>query len=192
MIVLSRDFYGREDVVAIARELLGKIIITRFNGLYTSARITETEAYAGITDKASHAYGNRRTKRTEIMYGPPGHAYVYLCYGIHHLFNVVCNAPEIPHAVLIRGAIPLEGVSIMLQRTGKKSPGKNFLRGPGNFSKALGIYTFHTGLDLLHSDIIIVDDGFRFDEDKILFTPRIGVDYAGEDAKLPYRFTIKD
>src|SRR5690606_22682341 len=128
----------------------------------------------------------------EIMYGPPGHAYVYLCYGIHHLFNVVCNAPEIPHAVLIRGAIPLEGVSIMLQRTGKKSPGKNFLRGPGNFSKALRIYIFHTGVDMRQSDIITADGRFSLYEDKILFTPRRAVDQAGQDAKLPYRLTIQD
>ena len=121
--VLNEDFYTRKDVVKIAKDLLGKVIITFFDDKFTAARITETEAYNGIVDKASHAYNNRRTKRTEIMYSPGGAAYVYLCYGIHHLFNVVTNLKDVPHAVLVRAAEPLFGIEAMLARTNKKKVG---------------------------------------------------------------------
>ncbi|MBS1655586.1 MAG: DNA-3-methyladenine glycosylase, partial [Bacteroidetes bacterium] len=107
MIKLPLSFYQRSDVLQIARELLGKIIVTRWNGITTSARIVECEAYNGIIDQASHAAGGRRTARTEIMYKEGGHAYVYLCYGIHQMFNVVTNDKDIPHAILIRGAEPI-------------------------------------------------------------------------------------
>src|ERR1700754_5004031 len=146
---LSYSFYNRPDVVKIAKELIGKVIVTRFDGLLTSGRIVETEAYAGHIDRASHAWNGRRTNRTEIMYSKGGNAYVYLCYGIHHLFNVVTNAKDIPHAILVRGVQPLEGVDIMLLRTGKKKADYTLTRGPGNVSKALGIYTHHTGFNLL-------------------------------------------
>src|SRR5689334_6239605 len=108
--VLPGSFYTRTDVVKIARELLGKVLVTNFDGVHTAGVIVETEAYAGETDKASHAYGGRRTQRTEIMYMHGGAAYVYLCYGIHHLFNVVTNARDTPHAILIRAIEPIEGI----------------------------------------------------------------------------------
>ena len=104
---LSVEFYSREDVVLISKELIGKVLCTNVKGVVTKGIITETEAYAGATDKASHAYGNKRTLRTEIMFGPPGRSYVYLCYGVHSLFNVVTNQKNVPHAVLIRGIYPL-------------------------------------------------------------------------------------
>lgn len=192
MKILPLSFYKRNDVVEIAKDLLGKIIVTEFDGLLTTARIVETEAYAGCTDKASHAYGNRRTGRTEVMFGTPGRAYVYLCYGIHHLFNVVTNMPGTPHAVLIRAVEPVKGTEIMQQRTGKIEPGYSITRGPGNVSRALGIKTIHTGYNLLTSQLIIKDDGFVFDSNLIQQTPRIGVAYAGEDALLPYRFFIRN
>ncbi len=113
---LNRDFYQREDVLSISRELLGKILCTNFDGKFTNGMIVETEAYAGETDHASHAYGGRRTNRTETMYSPGGTAYVYLCYGIHHLFNVVTNAEDNPHAILIRAIEPIKGIESMLQR----------------------------------------------------------------------------
>ena len=163
--------------------------ITKFDGLRTAARIVEVEAYAGVTDKASHSYGGRRTNRTEIMYGAAGTAYVYLCYGIHHLFNIVTNKKDIPHAILVRAVEPIEGIDIMLQRTGKKKADYTLTKGPGNVSKALGISTQHTGSNL-NDQIIVADDGFE--PAAIVATPRIGVDYAGEDALLPYRFIIKD
>jgi DNA-3-methyladenine glycosylase len=187
---LVDSFYSGEDVVKIAKSLLGKILITRFDGITTSGRIVETEAYEGVTDRASHAFGGRRTKRTEIMFGDGGRAYVYLCYGIHHLFNVVTNKREVPHAVLIRAVEPLEGVDEMLKRTGKKKLDFTLTRGPGNVSKTLGISTHHSGVNLQKNEIFISDDGFKIGKKHIVITPRIGVDYAGDDAKLPYRFFL--
>jgi DNA-3-methyladenine glycosylase len=188
---LDYSFYGRKDVVKIARELLGKIITTEFNDGRTSGRIVETEAYHGAVDRASHAYGGRRTRRTEIMFGEAGTAYVYLCYGIHHLFNVVTNRMDIPHAILIRAAEPLEGIPLMLRRTGKKKPDSTLTSGPGNLSKALGLLTVHTGSSLSGDEVFIADDGYRPRKAEIGVSPRIGVDYAGPDAELPYRFYVK-
>ena len=188
---LKQEFYNRKDVLQIARELLGKIIVTKFDGIITSGRIVEVEAYAGVKDKASHAFGGRRTARTEIMYHPGGTAYVYLCYGIHHLFNIVTNEQDVPHAILVRAVEPLEGIPDMLIRTGKKKADYTLTKGPGNVSKALGIATRHTGCTLLQDEIIIGSDGFVPPSSDIAATPRIGVDYAGEDALLPYRFIVK-
>ena len=188
---LDHSFYDRDDVVLIAKELLGKILITNKNGIITSGRIVETEAYNGVIDKASHAYGGRRTKRTEVMFGKAGTAYVYLCYGIHFLFNVVTNTIGIPHAVLIRGIDPMEGIADMLIRTGKPTLDSTLTRGPGNVSKALGITTADTVQDLLGETIFIADDGFLYEPAWIGKSERIGVDYAAEDALLHYRFYIR-
>lgn len=189
---LDHSFYDREDVTTIARELLGKVLVTNFNGILTSGRIVETEAYAGAGDKASHAYGNRRTARTEVMFGKPGTAYVYLCYGIHHLFNVVTNRKDVPHAILIRAVEPMQGIDEMLHRTGKLRADHTITRGPGNVSRALGIFTHHTGISLLSDEIFISTDGFKLKKDQIIVTTRIGVDYAAEDSLLPYRYIVKD
>lgn len=189
---LGYNFYNRNDVAKIARELLGKVLVTRWDSIITSGRIVETEAYNGVVDRASHAYNGRRTARTEVMFSDAAKSYVYLCYGIHHLFNVVTNAKGTPHAVLVRAVEPLEGIDAMLQRTGKRTPDHTLTSGPGNVSKALGIHTLHSGVSLLDDMIFIADDGFKLRNSGILATPRIGVDYAQEDAKLPYRFIIKD
>lgn len=189
--ILSQSFYANDNVVSVARELLGKVLCTSLGDGMTSAIIVETEAYEGITDKASHAYGGRRTKRTEPMFGPGGRAYVYLCYGIHHLFNVVTNQQGIPHAVLIRAGEPLSGTGLMLQRRSKSKPDKTLLAGPGSLAKALGITTDHTGLSLTQGEIWIEDQGFEIDNDSIVVGPRVGVDYAGKDALRPYRFSAK-
>jgi DNA-3-methyladenine glycosylase len=188
---LDYSFYKRANVVRVARDLLGKILITNFSGHLTSGRIVETEAYNGIGDKASHAYGGRRTQRTEIMFGEPGAAYVYLIYGIHHLFNVVTNKKDVPHAILIRALEPLEGIPLMLRRTGKTRLDFTLTKGPGNASRALGLLTAHTGSSLLGGEVFIGDDGYRLRKDQVGVSPRIGVDYAAEDAGLPYRFFIK-
>lgn len=185
---LTRDFYLRDDVVEVSTDLLGKVLCTNLCGELTRAVITETEAYAGVTDKASHAYGNRRTKRTEPLYGPGGSAYVYLCYGLHHLFNVVTNERGIPHAVLIRAGAALEGTDVMLRRRQKDSVDKTLLAGPGSFAKALGITTEHTGLSLLGSRIWIEDRGIEIGDETVVVGPRVGIDYAGDDAQRPYRF----
>jgi len=188
---LPPDFYQRKNVVQVSKDLLGKLLVTKNEGIVTSGRIVEVEAYAGAVDKASHAYGGRRTKRNEIMYADGGVAYVYLCYGIHHLFNVVTHLANTPHAVLIRSLEPVEGIDEMLRRTGKKKLDNTLTKGPGNVSKALGIFTFQSGRSLQSDELFLADDGFRFTKKQIQASPRIGVDYAGEDALLPYRFYIK-
>jgi len=190
---LKAEFYQRSNVIQIAKELLGKILVTKWNGIETSGRIVEVEAYNGIVDKASHASGGRRTNRNEVMYGEGGVSYVYLCYGIHHLFNVVTNRPETPHAILIRALDPMKGVDVMLERTGKKKLDYTLTKGPGNVSKALGIsFKQHSGLSLLSKELFIAEDDFKLRRKDIVASPRIGVDYAGEDARLPYRFFIKE
>lgn len=188
---LAIDFYKRENVLQIAEELLGKLLVTKKDNITTSGRIVECEAYAGAPDKASHAYGGRRTDRNEVMYGEAGVAYVYLCYGIHHLFNVVTHSRDIPHAILVRSLEPVKGIRDMLMRTGKKHLNSTLTKGPGNLSKALGIYTSDTGSLLTGKNIFLADDGFSFSKKEIFTSPRIGVDYAGKDALLPYRFYIK-
>ncbi len=189
--VLQQDFYTRANVVQIARDLLGKFLITDIEGVYTSGMIVETEAYAGVGDRASHAYSNRRTNRTEIMYAEGGTAYVYLCYGIHHLFNVVTNRKDTPHAVLIRAIEPVDGIEDMLLRRGKDKVQPSLTAGPGAMSVALGIKTTHTGLSLTGDMIWIEDRGIKLPKKDILAGSRVGVSYAKEDALLPYRFSVK-
>jgi DNA-3-methyladenine glycosylase len=187
---LSLDFYRRDDVLVVAKELLGKLLVTKWDRITTSGRIVEVEAYNGPVDKASHAFGGRRTLRNESMYAKGGISYVYLCYGIHHLFNVVTNGEGTPHAVLVRAVEPVKGIEHMLQRV-KKNFDHSLTRGPGNLTKALGILTRHSGYSLQSTDLFIADDGFRYSSKEIAASPRIGVDYAGDDALLPYRFYIK-
>jgi DNA-3-methyladenine glycosylase len=191
--ILPRNFYTRPDVVAIARELLGKVLYANVGNEISAGIITETEAYAGITDKASHAYNNRRTPRTEIMYHNGGTAYVYLCYGIHSLFNIVTSVDDQPHAVLIRGIKPLLGVETMKHRSGKPKLSEQDGIGPGKVARLLGIAVRHSGLDMCAETVAgdriwVQDEGVRVAEDEIITGPRIGIDYAGEDALLPYRF----
>jgi len=188
---LPLDFYQQHNVCAIAKQLIGKVLVTCFENTLTAGRIVETEAYNGVSDKASHAYGGRFTNRTAVMYESGGIAYVYLCYGIHHLFNVVTNEASVPHAVLIRGIEPVHGIEQMLQRFKKPKFDHSIGRGPGNVSKALDIKVGHTGTSLVESSIFISDDGWKTKKANIIATPRIGVDYAEEDALLPYRFILK-
>jgi len=189
---LQVEFYRRENVLLIAKELLGKLLVTKKDGIITSARIVECEAYAGAADRASHAFGGKITKRNTVMYEAGGIAYVYLCYGIHHLFNVVTHVRGTPHAILIRSAEPVKGIETMLYRTGKKQLDSSLTRGPGNVSKALGISTSDTGISLTGKTIFLADDGFEYPKKDIQASARIGVDYAGADALLPYRFYIRD
>ena len=199
---LEKEFYLSEDVVQVSKDLLGKFLCTKIDGKLTAGIITETEAYAGEIDKASHAYGNRRTKRTEIMFADGGMSYVYLCYGIHHLFNIVTNFKDTPHAVLVRAIMPVDGLETIFKRRNiitNKEPAayveadkKNKIAGgPGTVSQALGIKTIHSGLDLTGKVIWIEDRGLTVPKKNIIAGPRIGVDYAGEDALLPYRFILK-
>ncbi|MBC7553934.1 MAG: DNA-3-methyladenine glycosylase [Taibaiella sp.] len=189
--VLQESFYTRADVVQIARDLLGKVLVTQVNGLYTAGMIVETEAYAGIADLASHAAHGRRTNRTEVMYSKGGVAYVYLCYGIHHLFNVVTNAADVPHAVLVRGIEPIDGIDIMLLRRNKNRLTPALTAGPGSLSAALGITTNLTGAPLSGPEITIEDRGIITADADIVAGTRVGVGYAGEDALQPYRFSVR-
>ena len=188
---LKRNFYHREDVVLIARELLGKYLFTNFNNKLTGGIITETEAYIGLTDRASHSFGGRRTARNEHMYAGPGTAYVYICYGIHHLFNVVTNKKDIPDAVLIRAVHPTHGIETILKRRGMKELKKNISGGPGTVGVALGINKIHSGIDLLSDKIWIEDKKLIVDPKKVTVSKRIGVESAGEAAHYPYRFVLK-
>lgn len=188
---ISLDFYQRKDVVAIAKELLGKIIITNFDGVTTSGRIVETEAYVAHIDKASHSFCGKRTSRNEHMYAAAGTAYVYICYGMHQMFNIVTNDKDVPDAVLIIAIEPLEGIDTMLKRTGKQQLDFTLTKGPGNVGKALGIFKKHSGLHLLDEEIYLIDDGFKLKDDEMGISGRIGIASAGADALLPYRFYIK-
>jgi DNA-3-methyladenine glycosylase len=188
---LPDSFYLRKDVVKIARELLGKSLYTNIDKIFTGGIITETEAYNGEVDRASHAFGGRRTERTEIMYGEGGTAYVYLCYGIHSLFNVVTNKKNTPHAVLIRAIYPTEGIEYIRKR--RRKPGGDVPElciGPGTVSQGLGIHYTHTGKKLSGDEMWIEDHGLKIPSHKIIIGPRVGIDYAGKDALLPYRFRI--
>ena len=191
MTKLPLDFYKRENVLQVANDLIGKLLVTKWNGILTSGRIVEVEAYEGIIDRASHAYGGRRTKRNEIMYGEGGKAYVYLCYGIHHLFNVVTHGRDTPHAILIRAVEPVKGITTMLERTGKGVADNTLTRGPGNVSKALGIHTTHSGYSLLSNELYLADDAFTYPKKQVMRSARIGVDYAGPHALWPYRIYVK-
>ncbi len=186
-LTLVRTFYQQEDVLLIARSLLGKVIVTEIDGELTSGYILETEAYAGIKDRASHAFGGRRTARTETMYGRGGTSYVYLCYGIHCLFNVVTNVEGTPHAVLVRALRPLHGIEVMRKR---RAPNRFTTHGPGTLSQALGIRMEHNATDLVNGNIRIEDHGVVVPSKAVIISPRIGVDYAGADSLLPYRFRI--
>ena len=253
MAVLPKSFYTRPNVVRISRELLGKFVFTRVRNRVTGGMIVETEAYAGATDRASHAYGNRRTKRTEVMFHEGGIAYVYFCYGMHSLLNVVTNVDGIPDAILIRGILPTDGIPTMLRRRGKKALAESLevvekqrvrlatrlravrygvahrlskesclsriplegeaalsrqptsasrgefdsariLRtlaaGPGTLTKALGIDCSFNGRNLASSVIWIEDRGVKVKASDILPSPRVGVDYAGPDARRPWRFRL--
>lgn len=185
------SFFSRKDVVQIARELIGKIVVTKLDGVLTSGRIVETEAYVAFTDKASHAFAGRRTPKNDHMYEAPGTAYIYICYGMHHMLNVVTNKAGVPDAVLIRAVAPIDGVEKMVERTGKKNLDPTITRGPGNVGKALGVFKHHSGASFLNDDIYLLDDDFKIGNSEIGISKRIGVESAGADALLPYRFYVK-
>jgi DNA-3-methyladenine glycosylase len=188
---LQPEYYQNEDVVGLAKDLLGKVLYTRVGDEITAGIIVETEAYFGIKDKASHAYGGRRTNRTEIMYGAGGIAYVYLCYGMHNLFNVVTSVENDPHAVLIRGIEPLVGIEVIEERRNMPYIKGAISAGPGSAAKALGIDKAFNAKDLNGDEIWIEDHGILYKEEDIAASPRVGIAYAKEHALLPWRFFVK-
>ncbi|MEM7107638.1 MAG: DNA-3-methyladenine glycosylase [Bacteroidota bacterium] len=184
---LSVQFYQNPDVCEVAKCLLGKILVSNLEGIRTSGVIVETEAYS-YTEKACHAYMNRNTNRTKVLFSAAGTAYVYLCYGIHKLLNVVTNAEGIAEAVLIRAVQPLDGIQIMTERRNQKKADYNLTSGPGKVCQALGIGMEHNTTSLLGNDLWIESSGTSNEE--IVASPRIGVAYAKEDALLPWRFSF--
>ncbi len=187
---LPRSFYLREDVVQISKELLGKLLFSFKEGVLTGGRIIETEAYRGPEDKASHAYRNRRTKRTEVMFNNGGICYLYRCYGIHTLLNVITNSENIPHAVLIRAIEPLVGIETMCLRR-KKRATDQLATGPGNVTQALGLSIADNGSDLTTAPLWIEEDHENSPTSYAIWSgPRVGIDYAEEDALLPWRFKL--
>ncbi len=187
---LPLSFYRDSDALSAARQLLGKALFTHIGGCLTGGIIIEAEAYAGASDKACHSYNNRRTARTEIMYSAGGSAYVHLCYGIHHMLNAVVSKENDPQGVLIRAIQPVWGIETMVERRKKKQLDKTLTNGPGALTQALGITMELYGISLDSPVLWIADTGFQPEPGSILIGPRIGVDYAGEDALLPYRFRI--
>jgi DNA-3-methyladenine glycosylase len=186
---LEPSFYLGNNVVKIAKELLGKVLYTRIGRRTTAGMIVETEAYSS-RERGCHAYLRRRTSRNDVMFGEGGHAYVYLCYGIHDLFNVVTNEADEPEAVLVRALEPMEGIKWMLERMGTNTE-KRITSGPGKLTKALGIDRRMNGLALWSDQLWIEDRGINVTRQAIVASARIGIDYAGQDALLPWRFTIK-
>lgn len=182
--MLPLSFYQQDDVILLSRQLIGKYLFTRLGPEVTGGMIIETEAYRGAEDRASHAYQNRRTKRTETMFLPGGVAYVYLCYGLHYMLNIVTNQKDVPHAILIRAIRPEVGIETMIKRRNSK----NLANGPGALCQALGVTKEHDGLSLVGDAIWIEDRGVLVPN--IEASPRIGIDYAGEDKLKPWRFSI--
>lgn len=191
---LGTDFYMQDDAVLAAKTLLGKVVVTCCHGRTTAGMIVETEAYQGPEDKASHAYGGRRTKRTEVMFHKGGAAYVYLCYGIHHLFNVVTGPEGVPHAVLVRAIQPVSGIGLMLARRKQKAVRPGMTAGPGVLSAAMGIRTDWSGVDLAAPDspVWLEDRKFTIFPEQIESGPRIGIDYAGDYRSVHWRFWVRD
>jgi len=192
--VLNKSFYTRLDVLQISKELLGKYIVTNIDGQRTVGMIVETEAYRAPDNKACHAYTNKRTERTEVMFREGGAAYVYLCYGIHHLFNVVTAEMNIAHAVLVRAIEPIEGVDIMLKRRKFTDNKPSLTNGPGKLCVALGIKTIFSGVSLTESlgVIYIEDRGTIISPSQIVAGPRVGIFGAKESRFWDWRFRIKD
>jgi DNA-3-methyladenine glycosylase len=188
---LPREFYTRPDVLEVARDLLGKkLVVPRRNGSRVAGIIVETEAYRGPEDRASHAYGGRRTNRTETMYGIGGAAYVYFVYGMYHQFNVVSNVENIPHAILVRALEPVEGLEIMRRRRKGRSE-YELTSGPGRLCIAMGIDRRLDKADLLGNRVWI-EEGVSISPREIARGPRIGIDYAEQWVTKPWRFWVKD
>ena len=188
---LTQEIFECDDVVKIARQLIGKVLITNIKGVLVKVRIVETEAYSW-TEKGCHAFGGKQTQRNSVMFQQGGIAYVYLCYGIHHLFNIVTNRENCAEAVLIRAAEPIQGINFMQDRRGKLKREFHLTSGPGRLTEAMGIDRTLNGKSLADDEVWVEDDGFFVPGKLIQAGPRIGIDYAGEDAKLPWRFWLSD
>ncbi|CDR35053.1 DNA-3-methyladenine glycosylase [Criblamydia sequanensis CRIB-18] len=190
--MLNEDFYLHDDVLFLAEKLIGKTLFTNIGGKLTAGIIVETEAYKAPEDKASHAYNLIRTKRNESMYRKGGTAYVYLCYGIHTMFNIVTNKEEMPHAILIRAIEPTLGIEVMLERRKKMNLTPSLTMGPGALTQALGITLKQDKVPLFGPEIWIEKEKKIIPSDAIDKSKRIGIDYAEEYKEMLWRFTLKN
>ncbi|MEL7001967.1 MAG: DNA-3-methyladenine glycosylase [Bacteroidota bacterium] len=188
---LDRTFFTNEDVLSVAKSLIGKLIFTQIDNMTTVGRIVETEAYSYI-ERACHAYDNKLTQRTKVMFEEGGTSYVYLCYGIHKLFNVITNKSGKAEAVLIRAVEPISGLDFMKNRRKLIKTDTQLTSGPGKWTNAFGIDVKHNGLSLLDGEIWLEEDSFEIPSSAIQRSPRIGVGYAGQDALLPWRFFVTE
>ena len=188
---LPREFYLSTNTAKIARDLLGKLLVVPDEtGRRVSGMIVEVEAYLGKADRAAHSFGGRRTARNEVMYGGGGHVYVFFVYGMYYQLNVVTGPVEHPHAILIRGIEPVEGIEVMRERRGEMKE-TNLTSGPGKLSIAFGVTRDLNGADLT-DDRIWLEEYRQIADDEIAAGKRIGIDYAGEDKDHPWRFWIKE
>ncbi len=191
--LLTPEFYSDKDLVMLSKDLLGKYLFTNIGGMVTGGKIVETEAYMGPDDRGSHAWMNRNTPRTQIMFGPAGNAYIYLCYGIHHLFNIVAGGQGEPHAVLVRGLEPVEGIEYMLRRRNMDTLNYKLTAGPGALASALGLTRAYNGVSLQGPVIWLEDRNERKPEaNEILASPRVGMNFTGPWHSIPWRFRIRD
>jgi DNA-3-methyladenine glycosylase len=188
---LAETYYHSQDVVALSKDLLGKYLFTCIDSVITGGYIIETEAYNGVIDRASHAYGNKLTPRTKTMFMQGGIAYIYLCYGIHEMFNIVTSVEGQPHAILVRAINPTDGLDVMLCRRNMPVLKPTITMGPGSVAKSLGISRAINAFSLQSDKVWIEDRGLAFPDVGIAALPRVGVDYALKDALLPYRFYVK-
>ena len=183
LVPLPREFYAR-PVLSVAKACIGKLLVHCTKQGLSVGRIVETEAYRGPEDRAAHSFAGRRTARTEVMYGPPGHAYVFFVYGMHYQFNIVTTRAGAPHAVLVRAVEPLLGVERMAKRRNLPETSRDLTNGPGKLCQAFAIGKQAYGLDLCASELFLAE-GPRT---RSTAGPRIGIDYAGDWAQKPWRF----
>lgn len=188
---LPLSFYQREDVITIARELLGKYLYTNIDGEITGGKIVETEAYNGPDDRGSHAFNNKRTPRNQMMYSAGGLVYMYICYGIHDMLNIVTGINDSSHAVLIRAIEPSTGIGTMRERRTLFTDDKRLCQGPGALGKALGLNKVHNGADLQGDIIWIEDQGLSFLVNQVQAAPRVGMNFEGPFKTIPWRFYVK-
>jgi DNA-3-methyladenine glycosylase len=190
---LPASYYASTDVNHLAKDLLGKFLCTRIDGVYCSGKIVETEAYRGPDDRAAHSFNNRRTPRNEVMYRQGGVAYIYVCYGMHHLMNVVTAPEDLAHALLIRALEPADGVEIMAVRRHMEKTDYRLTKGPGALSVAMGLTSELSGVSLTEasSPVWLEDRGIQLKDEEICISKRIGVEGAGEAAHWPWRYFVK-
>jgi DNA-3-methyladenine glycosylase len=186
--IIKKNFYA-QNTLLVACKLLGKKLLREIDGTVLSGMIVETEAYCGEADSACHAHRGK-TGRNAVMFGPPGHAYVYFTYGMHYMLNLVTESEGKPCAVLIRGILPITGIEEM--QVHRKKKGSELANGPAKLCQALGIDKSLNGWDLMLGKELWAEDYKAISAGSILSTPRIGIDYAkAEHREAPWRFLIK-